>query len=300
MNVHGGVAAGEFQIFKYAPLAARSGRYQSYDSPPDQYHRNCISTNTVLFTDPADPKDRGDQNTRRGLKSDHRTWADWLSIRERSGHDVAEILDWQVNDKEARCRADLTRTNPQSKCKAWIREFVWLGGAHLIVFDCIRTARPEIRRRWQLHMPATPSIGDHTITVSNRPQKLKWADKNLDPGEREGRLICRTLLPEEYTVILHADGTAKRFNARGEAAGSAEGNPYHLKYGSNVIQLDPGTQTVDTIFLHVLTALDSAVSTAPRASFKRVSDDRIEVTVGDMSTSLEVQRRDAGSGNKLR
>ena len=56
LDVHGGVAAGEFQVFKHAPLAARSGRYASYDSPPDQYHRNCISTNVVLFTDPAVPK----------------------------------------------------------------------------------------------------------------------------------------------------------------------------------------------------------------------------------------------------
>ena len=68
MDVHGGVAAGEFQVFKYAPLASRGGRYSRYDSPPDQYHRNCISTNVVLFTDPTVPEDRGDQNSRSGLK----------------------------------------------------------------------------------------------------------------------------------------------------------------------------------------------------------------------------------------
>ncbi|UCF14688.1 MAG: hypothetical protein JSW59_14840, partial [Phycisphaerales bacterium] len=78
MDVHGGVAAGEFQIFRYAPLAARSGRYSSYDSPADQYHRNCISANVVLFTDANDPEDRGDQNSRCGLKQDHKTWGDWL------------------------------------------------------------------------------------------------------------------------------------------------------------------------------------------------------------------------------
>lgn len=81
MNVHGGVSAGEFQVFRCAPLAARSGKYGSYDSKPDRYHRNCISTNVVLMTDPSDPNDRGDQNTRRGLKTDHKTWKEWLAIR---------------------------------------------------------------------------------------------------------------------------------------------------------------------------------------------------------------------------
>src|SRR5206468_2345658 len=50
----------------------------------DQYHRNAASANVVLFTDPDKPDDRGDQNTRKGLKTDHATWDQWLKIRERN------------------------------------------------------------------------------------------------------------------------------------------------------------------------------------------------------------------------
>ncbi|MHC4177305.1 MAG: hypothetical protein ACYSWU_07355, partial [Planctomycetota bacterium] len=190
MNVHGGVAAGEFQVFKHAPLAARSGRYSSYDSPPDQYHRNCISANVVLFTDRAIPKDRGDQNSRRGLKTDHKTWAQWLEIRERNRLDVARITNWQVRQGEARCRADLTKTNLGAKCRQWIREFVWLAGKHLIVLDIIETTKPEIRRQWQLHGTSRPDVGDRVLTLTNRAPRMNWADPALKPKNQEGRLFC--------------------------------------------------------------------------------------------------------------
>jgi hypothetical protein len=290
VDVHGGVSAGEFQVFRYAPLAARSGRYSSYDSPPDQYHRNCISTNVVLFLDPADPKDRGDQNTRRGLKSDHKTWADWLAIRQRSGLDVACITDWQAADGEARCRADLTRTNPDTKCKGWVREFVWLARKHLVVLDVVETARPDVRRLWQLHSPTAPQIGDHLITIANRPPDRKWADEGLRPKNEEARLFCRTLLPEDYAVVLHSGGKAEAFAAAGQSRGGVEGNPYHLQYGSHVVQVDPAGRGGPgrTVFLHVLTAVDAAETTPPKAACRLVGAGRLEVTVDGARTVLAV------------
>ena len=225
MDVHGGVAAGEFQVFKHAPLAARSGRYSNYDSPPDQYHRNCISTNVVLFTDPAIPEDRGDQNTRRGLKTDHKTWAEWLDIRERNRLDVARIVDWQVRPGEARCRADLTKTNPEGKCKQWTREFVWLANKHLVVLDIVETPKPGIRRQWQLHAANRPEIGDHLLTVTDRAPERSWADPTLKPKSREGRLFCQTLVPRDYRLILHGDGKAEALIPRASRWGRSRGTP---------------------------------------------------------------------------
>ncbi len=288
MDVHGGVSAGEFQLFKHAPLAGRSGRYSSYDSAPDQYHRNCISTNVVLFTDPAVPGDRGDQNTRRGLKTDHKTWAEWLDIRQRSQLDVATIVDWQVRPKEARCRADLTKTNPEGKCRRWTREFVWLAGKHLVVLDVVETARPEIRRQWQLHAGARPEIGDHLLVVANRPPDRQWADPRLKPKSEEARLFCQTLAPRQYRLILHAGGKAEGFDASGRPLGPVEGNAYHLSYGKNVVQIDPGSERPQTVFLHVLTATDAAETVPPKAAYRIVKPGQIELTVDGAATTLAV------------
>jgi hypothetical protein len=288
LDVHGGIAAGEFQVFKYAPLAGRSGHYTNYDSPPDQYHRNCISTNVVLFTDPAVPGDRGDQNTRRGLKTDVKTWAEWLAVRERSGLDVARITDWQVAAGEARCRADLTRTISAGKCKQWIREFVWLAQKHLVVLDIVETARPDIWCQWQLHSATVPQIGDRLVTIVNRPPAKPWADPALQAKGAEGRLFCRTLAPREYTLLLHSAGKAEAFSTTGHWLTPAPGNAYHLKYGQNVVQIDSAQNSPRTVFLHVLTAVDGRETTPPAASYRTLRPGQIEVAVDGATTTLAV------------
>jgi hypothetical protein len=288
MNVHGGVSAGEFQVFKYAPLAARSGRYQSYDSPPDQYHRNCISTNVVLLTDPAEPDDRGDQNTRRGLKTNHATWDQWLAIRQRYNHDVAKILNWQVAADEARCRADLTAANPPRKCRKWIREFVWLADRHLIVLDFVQTANPRIKCQWQLHADTPPTIQDRQFTVVNEAPDLNWARPALKPKVRRARLVCQTLAPKNYTVIVHGDQQARSFGADGESLGPTEGNPYHRRFGKHVVQLDAGDASAGVMFLNVLTAQDADQELPPPASYRQSEPGTIELQIGRLTTHLQV------------
>jgi hypothetical protein len=288
VDVHGGVAAGEFQIFKYAPLAARSGRYSSYDCPADQYHRNCISANVVLFTDAKNPDDRGDQNSRCGLKQDHKTWAEWLAIRERCDLDVSRILEWQANDGEARCRADLTATNPKSKCKTWIREFVWLADKHLVVLDIVETASAGIKAQWQLHCPTPPEVGDHQISITNRPPQRSWADPTLKPHSEEAKLFCRTVLPRDYTLLLHADGKAQAFQSDGRRQGACEGNPYHREFGGNVAQIDPGGQRRQTVFLHVLTATGEDAAGPPNVALRLIRRGQAELQVEDAKTILAV------------
>ncbi len=288
LDVHGGVAAGEFQVFKHAPLAARSGRYASYDSPPDQYHRNCISANVVLFTDPDVAGDRGDQNTRRGLKADHKTWAEWLQIRQRNQLDVAQITDWQVGSGEARCRADLTKTNPDSKCRKWIREFVWLANKHLVVLDIVRTTKPEIRRQWQLHSASRPEVGNRLLTITVPPPKRDWAEPSLQPTGQAGRLFSQTLLPRDFRVILHSDGQAEAFAPAGQSLGPVEGHAEHRTYGQHVIQIDPGNADAQTVFLHVLTATDAGESIPPPATCRVSGPGQIEVTIDGKRTKLSV------------
>lgn len=291
MDVHGGVAAGEFQVFKFAPLASRSGRYERYDSAPDQYHRNCISANVVLFTDPAIVNDRGDQNSRAGLKTDHATWDEWLGIRRRNALDVATITDWKVADGEARCRADLTRTNGITKCKRWEREFVWLANKHLVVLDIIEKGNPHVRPHWQLHLPGRPDVGDRLLTVSNRPPDAKhqWEDERLRPADPNARLFCRTLLPREYSLVVHGGGQAEAFDPTGRSTGAAPGNPYHLEFGGDVIQIDPVNAGPRVVFLHVLTAAGGGeMDKPPAASHRLVRPGLMEITVDESKATVGV------------
>jgi hypothetical protein len=286
MDVHGGVAAGEFQIFKYAPLAARSGRYGSYDSPADQYHRNCISANVVLFTDSSDATDRGDQKSRGGLKNDHATWDQWLAIRDRYGLDVAHILDWRVIEGEVRCRADLTATNRKDKCRTWIREFVWLADKHLVVLDIVETVSSDTTAQWQLHCPSIPRIGDRQITVDNRPPERSWADPAIRPESEEARLFCQTLAPHDYTLFLTADGKTQAFDSDGQSRGFCQGNRYHQDFGADVVQIDPVNEKRQIVFLHVLTATDKDSADPPETELKLPRPGKLELRVDDARTTL--------------
>jgi hypothetical protein len=223
------------------------------------------------------------------LKSDHKTWAGWLAIRQRNQLDVAQITDWQTGDRESRCRADLTKANPAAKCKQWIREFVWLANKHLVILDVVETAKPEIRRQWQLHAGAAPEFGDRVFTVVNRPPpRVTWADATLKPKNDEGRLFCQTLLPREYHIVLHSGGKAESLDARGQSLGAAEGNAYHLKFGKHVVQIEPLGASAQSIFLHVLTATDAGNATPPKAAWRLSKTGVIEVSVEGATTTLSV------------
>lgn len=288
MDVHGGVAAGEFQVFRGAPLADRSGRYGNYDSEPDQYHRNCISANVVLFTNPSDRDDRGDQNTRRGLKNDHATWQQWLEIRQRNQHDVATITDWSADPGMARCRADLAKANSAAKCKQWVREFAWLKNRHLVVLDIVETGSPEILAQWQLHLPTVPQIGVRLLTVTNQAPDKKWTDETLRPKNVRSLMHVQTLLPKDYTLTLHSDNNAEAFDPDGHSRGATAGNPFHLRYGKKVVQMTPVDSGTRKVFLNVFTARDTDQTQAPKASHRLVKPGLMEVQVDDATAQFVV------------
>ena len=202
--------------------------------------------------------------------------------------DVARIIDWQVDPTEARCRADLTDTNSDSKCQQWIREFVWLANKHLVVLDIVQTTTPEIRRQWQLHATSRPDIDDRLLTLTSQPPKHPWAEPALKPKSGEGRLFCQTLLPREYRLILHNEGKAEAFDPAGKPLGPVEGNLYHRKYGQKVVQIDPGNIRTQSIFLHVLTAVETAELIPPKAAYRMDKQGQIELTVDGTTTSMVV------------
>jgi len=201
---------------------------------------------------------------------------------------VAAITDWQVGADLSRCRGDLSRTNP-TRCKQWVRELVWLGRKHLVVLDVIETARPDIVRRWQLHLPSRPELGDRVLSVTNRPPDRNWAQPQLKPESEQARLFCQTLLPRDYTLLLYADAKAEGFDPAGKSkAGAPAPNEQHLKFGRVVAQIEPGGGDTRTVFLHVLTACDPDATKAPQATFRQAGPGKLAITVDGQTVELAV------------
>ena len=197
--------------------------------------------------------------------------------------------DWQVTDGEARCRADLTRSIPDNKCKQWIREFVWLADQHLIVLDVIQTARPEIQCSWQLHAPLAPAVEGSS---DHRAQRASWPDSGPIPrcSLRPGKAGCSARRWLRGTTPSSGTATVKRrrCGADGQSRGPVPGNKYHRQYGSHVIQLDPGDATSGIVLLNVLTATDASQTIAPQATYRVARRGQIEVEVNGIKSLLEV------------
>lgn len=162
-----------------------------------------------------------------------------------------------------------------------------MGNKHLAVLDIVETAKPEIPRQWQLHLPARPVIGSRHLTVVNRPPEQTWAEPRLELRPADARLLCHVLEPQQYKLTLYSAGKVETLDALGKSLGAAEGNVHHLRHGQNVVQIEPLRAGSQTVFLLVLTAAAKENASAqPRHRLSRPGT--IELTVDGETTSLSV------------
>jgi hypothetical protein len=131
-------------------------------------------------------------------------------------------------------------------------------------------------------------MGNRLLTLTNRAPEQNWINQALKPKSRAGRLFCQTLLPRKYRLILHNEGKAEAFASTGKPLGPVEGNLYHRKYGQKVVQIDPGHARTQTIFLHVLTAVETSELIPPEATYRMGKHGQIELTVSGTTTRLVV------------
>jgi hypothetical protein len=126
------------------------------------------------------------------------------------------------------------------------------------------------------------------FTVTNRPPEQRWYDPTIQPENPEGRLFCQTMLPRQYSLVLHSDGKAEAYDSAGKSLGLVEGNSYHRDYGQTVVQIDPGNIGKRTVFLQVLTAVDAVHSTPPDVKYREFERGKIELTIDGATTRLAV------------
>jgi len=154
--------------------------------------------------------------------------------------------------------------------------------------DVVETARPDIVRRWQLHLPSRPELGERTLSVTNRPPDRNWAQPQLRPRNEQARLFCQTLLPREYTLLLYAEGKAEGFDPAGKSKTAPASNEQHLKFGRVVAQIEPAATGARTIFLHVLTASDADAAKAPQTACRLAAPGKLIVSVDGQTVELAV------------
>ncbi|MDD4891787.1 MAG: heparinase II/III family protein [Phycisphaerae bacterium] len=162
---HGHFDQGSFTIFHRGKLALKGGGYWGFHSAYRlHYYKQAISTNTVIFNDPSDPKDEGRQRNVKYMGAS--TLADYLAHKNPTTQPCVETGDILADDDSQWVSstsknlhsvvADVTAAWDSKKVKRYVRSLAFVDDKYLIVVDETETTTPDIRARWLLHTQVEP------------------------------------------------------------------------------------------------------------------------------------------------
>ncbi len=132
------------------------------------------------------------------------------------------------------------------KCRLALRQFVFLPPHHFVVFDRVSSVSAEQRKTWLLHTATEPVFDGRTF--------------HADEGE--GRLFCRTLLPED-ALLEKVGGPGRQFWNGGRnwplpAEFRAPDTTRLL--GQWRVEVRPGSAREQELFLHLLQVGDQGLA----------------------------------------
>ena len=185
--------AGNFEIFRYEPLATESGEYVSYSSSHDvNWLIRTIAHNCILVYEPGESWKNlrdGDRNQHANDGGQTNAWdwpvatlADWDKRREK--FERAKLVAYENQPGYMFVAGDCTKAYAPSKLSLCLRQIVFLRPSTVVVFDRVVSTRPDYEKTWLLHMKNEPQIEGNRVTIA----------------AGKGRLICQTLLPEDPTI----------------------------------------------------------------------------------------------------
>ncbi|HEX2973372.1 MAG TPA: hypothetical protein VHP11_13640 [Tepidisphaeraceae bacterium] len=261
-NAHQHYEVGNFEIYRYAPLATESGEYTDYVSNHSvNWLIRTIAHNSILVYQPAEQWTRQRDGGRNPYANDGGQTKKWewpvdsLAIwkQRRDQFERGRIIAYENCPEFLYVAGDCTKAYSPTKLSLWIRQIVFLRPGAFVIFDRVVSTRPDYEKTWLLHCRSEPSIQGNTTTIT----------------QGKGVLTVRTLLPEQ--AAIHArEGYTYRGQTFNEAksALTAVANRWR-------IEVSPASPATEDLFLHVL------FTDQPRPTKLLRQGDHIGVAVGD-------------------
>ncbi len=230
--------ANSFVIFKRGFLALDSGTRPEPGQHLSHYYARTVAHNAILIHMPgevmpsywgADPPAPGEEKL---------PFPNDGGQRSVSG---SRVVAFETHPDYAYVAGDATAAYHPEKCKLALRQFVFLAPDHFVIFDRVESTYP---RTWLLHTAEEPAIAGASFTAAHE----------------QGRLTCRTLLPEN-AKLAKIGGPGKQFWSGGrnwplpKGYASPDTTPLFGQWRVEVAGTGPW-------FLHVLDAAGRPVNAA--------------------------------------
>jgi len=187
---------GSFILYCKSPLVPDTG-YYSAAYHAGNYYRRSIAHNTFTIRDPKArlPINDGDQ---RGAEK--RTWsfavgtAAWVYNQEST--DRGDLTAFETHKLYDYCAGDGTMAYSRDMVKEFNRQTVFLRDGVFLVFDRVETTRPDLEKRWLMHLVGEPRINGKLRKAHVRGHIEDYdGSLTISRGRLGATIRCHTLLP---------------------------------------------------------------------------------------------------------
>jgi hypothetical protein len=241
-----------FTIFKKGSLAIDAGRYEWGSDHRSNYMARTIAHNTILVHDPdesfGDLVNDGGQTYPTSMPPAYQDLED-------TEWDRGDISSFETNQWYSYACGDATNAYSNHKMKQYLRQFVHLQPDLFLVFDRVEATSADYNKYWLLHTMEEPEIEGTVARIA----------------EREGRLLVRTILPEQATMNK-VGGTGHEFDVFGNnfpPSGTHYSQQDGEEWGAWRLEVTPNEPAGEHFFLHLMLAGDTTLEQIPEATLER-------------------------------
>jgi len=267
-TAHQHLDVGHFLIYKNAELAGDGGHYSDFGGVHDvNYHLRTIAHSTMLVMDPdeqfpkgiragkSDSNDGGQTHSWRHHNGAMNDVADWE--KQKAAADIGDMLACEEHGDYLYVAGDCTRAYSSNKLEQFTRQIVFLRPNTFVIFDRVKSTKPEFKKTWLLQAMKTPAKAGDQLVVSNG----------------NGKLFVQTLLPEKHALRLVSGAELYRVGDKDYPPSGNTGPAPECR-----VEISPSNAERQDYFLNVLTTADGRAESAPHAQVS-VEGDRVAVQV---------------------
>ncbi len=248
-----------FDIFAGEELAGDGGHYDEFGTRHDvNYHLRTIAHNTVLVLDPAEtwPGIRAGKVTgndggqahdwphHNGAVADAKDWQ-----KDKQKYDIGDMLAYEDRGEFLYVAGDASRAYRKGKLAYFTRQIVYLRPGTFVIFDRVKSTRPEFKKTWLLQAMKTPEKTPAHLVITNGT----------------GRLFIQTALPAARSVELRSSAALYTYGGETYAPSRDTGPAPECR-----IEVSPTEPRAEDFFLHILTATSAATAQVPEAAVEPV------------------------------
>jgi len=201
-DLHGHNDAASFILYCRSPLVPDGGFAWEGSYHTEYYYRRAVAHNTLLVRDPARKETFPDGGQ---FPQPKRTWTfavgrdAWVYNQDTLKR--GDLLAFETKPLYDYCAGDAAKAYRAEEIKEFNRQVVFLRDGFVVIFDRVESTRPEIEKRWAMHLVGEPKIDGKLLNVQVKGHVEDY-DGHLAVSVGKDRAIvrCHTLLPTDPII----------------------------------------------------------------------------------------------------